>query len=223
MENPFSQPIEQKADKGLFNLAKIDLKKIAELNEQESFGVKEPYTYHFREVLSGKEMDGLVTIQRFYYDPEATFAPMHKAGLEIEYTDPQTKDRIAKFGGSLVRGWMDYNRRYTKSTPERGNKDFWTVYYRRVDESARRKGVGSLLLDRFEEVARMLKSVPPFENAEWIQMTTGLASLSKLLLNRGFVIHPADAAYLERVIDNGAVELKDIPRDQSDIMFIKDL
>ncbi len=147
---------------------------------------------------------------------------MKKGVLEIEYIDPQTNERIGKFGGAAVRGWMDYDHKYSKTTPERNDKDFWTIYYRRVDETLRRKGVGSLLLKRFEGIVQKLKSVPPFDETEWIQVTTGLASLSNLLLSKGFVVHPADKDRLKSIIDNGAVELKDIPSHQRDIMFIKD-
>ncbi len=216
MENPFPNQIEQKDEKGTFDLESLDLEKIARLEELE------PYHYEFKELVSGKILDGLVSIHKNHFDPEAIHAPMYKGVLEIEYTDPQTKERIGKFGGTMVRGWMDYDRKYSKATPERNDKDFWTIYYRRVDEARRRKGVGSLLLKRFEEVAQKLKSVELFKEAEWMQVTTGLASLSNLLLSKGFQVHPADQERLQSIIDSAAVELEDIPSHQRDILLIKD-
>lgn len=200
----------------------------------------EPDTYERK-----SEVKTEITIKGVTYPCTLTFERLEEAlyqqeyqkmQLHLELFDPINHTRIAVFKGAL-------NCAATDASHKKQNATYWRIYTRKVDESARGKGIGSACLEVYEHLCRQIGKEYPALNADHIRICTMLASLTCLLISKtwldannlsdyarsagvdfGYLPRPGDERNVRTVLEAGTEQLDDLTgRNIPQIELIKKL
>lgn len=184
----------------------------------------------------GTKYKGVLTIERFTEtNPETT--TNYPAEIIFEVYDGENK--LTKFKGTLWHGRSDFSEK-----KDGIRHKFWHIGFRKVESSERRKGWGTIAISTLEDAIKKIGERYPDLRAEWVQMTTGLASLTRLLIdqewlkqhnlgrfvgegkNMGYLPFREDESRVALILEKGSNSLEDLlanPNKMPDINLYKDI
>lgn len=168
-----------------------------------------------------------ITFER-YKEPDVKqilTGPFQKAQVHLEVLDPDIKKRVAVFKGALQFGHEGSN----PVVQDGKDHAFWRIFTRRVEKTSRHRGMGSTILQAFEQLTKRIGEAYPDLQAEWITISTYLSSLTRLIISQewlaehhlrsfqkssgsdfGYIPHANDIGNIPRVLEAESEELQDV-------------
>lgn len=176
--------------------------------------------------------------ERFKEDEssESMKSNVQKAKLGIRVLNPDTGERVA-----MCNGIFQHAKKLDKKIIDDGKAhDYWHIYTRFVEKELRHKGLGSAMINAFEEVTRRIESEHSEMKAEWIEFNTYLASLTKMLISQewlkeqgmevfakhsdrdfGYLPYKEDRDQVVSILKSKTEELSDVQKSAPEVCLYK--
>ena len=135
--------------------------------------------------------------------------------LTVQAGEKGKYDPTFKFKGPLIFGKLDKH-------SEKDDK-FWYILYRRVEEKSQGKGFGKIALQLYEEIVEKIQKEYPELRADSIRIDTGLSSMAGLAVSQGYEPINATEEDIQRLLDEGTTDLKQLTGDREKVVLVKHL
>ncbi|MDP2631968.1 MAG: hypothetical protein Q8P30_04370 [Candidatus Uhrbacteria bacterium] len=149
----------------------------------EKDGFRRTHEVFFDFTFDGEPLVGKITFERVEDEDQSDTAKgIARLDLEtFEKSDDKYPKRLSIFK-SILLNKQDYTRNEFK-TKDRQPHKFWRIHTRRVEKPMRGKNFGEWNLKVIEEAMRRVVTENDELNADWIEIITGLGSLSNLIVD----------------------------------------